>query len=96
MMKPLEVGDKVLNCNSVAVHRGRIGVVSAVRDNLVWAKYEDGQETYMKSFDYQRIEDIEGDVLFERLTDSRGIVLSKEKSLGDLGQIETQGTSAQK
>jgi hypothetical protein len=52
MNKEFKLGDKVLNCNSVAVHRGRIGVVSAVRDNLVWAKYEDGQETYMKSFDY--------------------------------------------
>jgi hypothetical protein len=52
MNKEFKLGDKVLNCNSVAVHRGWIGVVSAVRDNLVWAKYEDGQETYMKSFDY--------------------------------------------
>jgi hypothetical protein len=70
MMESLEAGDKVLNCNPEAAHSGRIGVVSAVRDNLVWAKYEDEQETNMKSFDYQRIEDIEGDVLFERLTDN--------------------------
>jgi hypothetical protein len=52
-----EVGDKVLNICSEGVHKGQVGTVTEVNDDgyEVWAKYSDGQSTFMRSTDYKLV-----------------------------------------
>lgn len=53
-----KIGDRVRNISATALHRGQVGIVAQIGGSMygreqVWARYEDGQSTWLRAHDYE-------------------------------------------